>query len=195
MRPSYCRQIESGTLIINYRALRPLRRKFVEAIVSLCLLAASCQSSDLLTDADKQAQIATMYREYAREFPTVRAITATQLQQLQHQGNKPVLVDVRSPEEIAVSYIPGAITKTEFEQNLESYKDKTVIVYCTIGYRSGFYARKLQQRGIEVTNLAGSLLAWSHADGSLTDGRDKTRQVHVFGRQWQLTPESYEAVW
>jgi len=168
-------------------------RKLAVAIM-ICLLIIGCQNT-IVSDADKQAQIETMYRQYARKFPTVKGITASQLQQLQRQGKKPILVDVRAPEEIAVSYIPGAISAAEFEANITDYQDTIAIVYCTIGYRSGLYAQKLQQREIEVFNLEGSILAWSHAGGSLTDGTQATHQVHVFGRQWQLTPASYTAIW
>ena len=170
-------------------------RKFAGVAISLLLLVSGCQTTKI-SDADKQSRIETMYQQYAQEFPSVKEITARQLQQLQRQGQKLVLVDVRSPEEIAISYIPGAITAAEFESNLDRYRSATVIAYCTIGYRSGLYAEKLlQQQGIEVFNLAGSLLAWSHVNGSLTNGREDTRKVHVFGRQWQLTSSAYEPVW
>ncbi|MEO1465267.1 MAG: rhodanese-like domain-containing protein, partial [Cyanobacteria bacterium J06633_1] len=69
------------------------------------------------------------------------------------------------------------------------------IAYCTIGYRSGLYAQKLAQQGIEVLNLEGSLLAWSHVGGELVNATGRTNKVHVFGRQWRLTSEDYEPVW
>ena len=169
-------------------------RKFAVAIISFCLLVAGCQANKV-SDVDKQTRIEAMYRQYAQEFPTVKGITAVELQQLQRQGKKVILVDVRSPSEIAISYIPGAITLAEFERDLAQYQDAIVVAYCTIGYRSGLYAQKLQQQGIEILNLEGSLLAWSHSGGELTDGTKDTRQVHVFGRQWQLTPSSYKSIW
>ena len=44
-----------------------------------------------------------------------------------------VFVDVRSPEERAVSFIPGSITIEEFEKNKAKYIDAKIITYCTIG--------------------------------------------------------------
>jgi len=169
-------------------------KKFAVAAIYIFCLTAGCQTTEI-SDENKQARIETMYRQYAQEFPTVKQITAKQLQQLQRRGQKLVLVDVRTPEEIAVSYIPGAITVAEYENNLARYQDATVIAYCTIGYRSGLYAEKLQQQGIEALNLAGSLLSWSHVGGRLTNGTKDTRKIHVFGRQWQLTSSAYESVW
>ncbi|MEL6929993.1 MAG: rhodanese-like domain-containing protein [Cyanobacteria bacterium J06600_6] len=170
-------------------------KKLAVAIVSLLLLITACQTVEVRSDADKQLQIESLYRRYTKEFPHVKGIAVTELQELLDRRVKIVLVDVRSPAEIAVSYIPEAIDVSEFEANLAQYQDATVIAYCTIGYRSGLYAQKLQQQGIEVLNLEGSLLAWSHVDGKLTNGRTNVRKVHVFGRQWQLTPKTYEAVW
>ena len=79
--------------------------------------------------------------------------------------------------EIAVSRIPGAVTAAEFESNLEQYQDAVAIAYCTIGHRSGLYAQKLQQQGINVFNLEGSLLAWTHAGGELVNAEGTTRYM------------------
>ncbi|MEM8828436.1 MAG: rhodanese-like domain-containing protein [Cyanobacteria bacterium P01_G01_bin.19] len=147
--------------------------------------------------ASKRSQIIAMYREYAREFPQVKGITVQKLQQLQQQNQNIILVDVRSPKEREVSIIPGAITSEEFEANLEQYEDSNAIIvaYCTIGYRSGKYASKLRQQGIEILNLEGSLLAWSYIEGKLVDRNGSTNKVHVFGRQWQLTADDYQPIW
>ncbi len=153
------------------------------------------QTVGVRSDEWKQDRIMAMYRQYATEFPQVEEITVSELQQLQQQGQELILVDVRSPEERAVSFIPGAITTEEFERDLQQYQDSTVIAYCTIGYRSGKYAQKIQQQGVQVLNLEGSLLAWSHIQGRLINAMGVTNKVHVFGRQWQLTSEDYQPVW
>lgn len=149
------------------------------------------------SNAEKRSLITAMYQQYAREFPQVTAITVEQLRSLQQQGQDIVLVDVRSPEERAVSMIPTAITQAEFEQNLAHYINSKAIVvaYCTIGYRSGKYVDQLRKQGINILNLEGSLLAWSHIQGELTNTTGSTDKIHVFGRQWQLTADSYQPVW
>ena len=143
----------------------------------------------------KQQNIEQLYQQYAQEFPSVSGISVAQLQQLQQQGQKLTLVDVRSQHERAVSIIPGAITIEKFEHNLKQYQDTTVVAYCTIGYRSGKYAQKMSQQGIKILNLEGSLLAWSHLKGKLISDRGVTQKIHVFSRRWQLTARDYEAVW
>ena len=143
----------------------------------------------------KQNKIETLYQNYLEEFPLVKTINVRQLQQWQHQGREIVLVDVRSPEEVAVSMIPGAITQQEFETNIENYKNSKIIAYCTIGYRSGKYAESWQERGVEILNLEGSLLAWSHIRGKLVNSKGRTNQVHVFNRRWRLVADNYQPIW
>lgn len=172
-------------------------RKTIIVVITFVLFNTSvgCQITEVRSDAWKQERVMTMYRNFATEFPQVSGITVSELQQLQQQDKELILVDVRSPEERAVSFIPGAITTAEFEQNLEQYRNAQVIAYCTIGYRSGKYAQKMQQQGVEILNLEGSLLAWSHIQGKLINRDGITNKVHIFGRQWQLTSEDYEPVW
>lgn len=142
----------------------------------------------------KQDKIVTMYNEFVAEFPQVPSITVAEFKKLKKQNNL-VVVDVRTEKERMVSVIPGAISKADFERNLDSYKDSAIVVYCTIGYRSGRYAQKLLKQGVNVLNLEGSLLAWSHIDGELVNSSGSTKQVHVFGKRWKLVAEDYQPIW
>ena len=149
------------------------------------------------SEIDKRSLITTMYDKYAAEFPRVEGIKVRDLQQLQQQGKKIILIDVRSRSEREVSIIPSAISSSEFESNIEQYRHSkaTIVAYCTIGYRSGKYAQKFREQGINILNLEGSLLAWSHVRGELVNDAGSTNKVHVFNRQWQLTADNYEPVW
>ena len=168
------------------------------AVIIVLTAVVGCKNAELESAEWKQAKISALYQDYAREFPLVEGINVQKLQQLQ-QGEEIVLVDVRSPVEIAVSMIPGAITKAEFErnfeQNPEQYQNSTIVAYCTIGYRSGQYADLWRAKNLKILNLEGSLLAWSHIKGKLVNSTGTTNKVHVFGRQWQLTADGYQSVW
>ena len=142
----------------------------------------------------KQEKIETLYTKYARKFPEVKDISAEELQQLQEQ-EKVVLVDVRTPQEMKVSLIMGAISQAEFERNRKKYHNNTVVTYCTIGSRSGIYAEKLQEEGFRVFNFKGSILSWSHAGGKLVNDRGITNRIHIYGKKWELAAENYQAVW
>jgi rhodanese-related sulfurtransferase len=105
-----------------------------------------------------------------------------------------VVVDVRSDEEIGVSVIPGAVTKEQFEKNRSEYRGRTVIPYCTVGGRSGAYAKKLAADGVRVLNYKGSILEWVRAGLPLVtlDG-EPTRRVHTYSDRYSI-PAEYEQV-
>ena len=105
-----------------------------------------------------------------------------------------VVVDVRSEKEFDVSVIPGAITKPQFEKDAASYRDKLVICYCTVGWRSGIYAKQMADKGFEVKNYKGSILAWVNAGLPLVtlDGQP-TNRVHTYSDRYQI-PATYEKV-
>jgi len=146
-----------------------------------------------LSDAAKQHKIEAMYAEYKESFPEVEDLSAEEVLRLMGRA-KMVFVDVRKPKEQAVSMLPGAITDREFLQNVESYKDQQVIGYCTISYRSGKLARKLQRKGIRMINLRGGILAWIHAGEQVYKNGKPVKKVHVYGKKWDLAPSDYESI-
>lgn len=148
-----------------------------------------------MSDLEKLERIQSMYEQYRRKFPEVASIDPTQLEELRHGEREIVLVDVREPLEQEVSMIPGAIRSSEFEQRKEEFRGDLVVTYCTAGYRSGLFARKLQEQGWQVMNLAGSLLAYTHSHLPLVDADGPTRRIHVYGPEWNLAARGYESVW
>jgi sodium/bile acid cotransporter 7 len=133
---------------------------------------------------------------------TVKEITAAELLVKSQGGSRQnlIIVDCRDNAEQKVSIIPGAVPKKHFETMLETdseaVKAKEVVAYCTIGYRSGLYAKKLGSKGIAASNLKGSMLAWTHEGGELVDLTGvSTRNVHTYGRRWDLTRSGYTSNW
>ena len=152
-------------------------------------------SSDERSDGDKRQKIEDMYNGYKKQFPDVRDISAQKLMILAAE-RKAVLIDIREPREQQISMLPGAITETEFMNDPATYKDAVKIAYCTISYRSGKFAQKLQKKGIPVYNLRGGILAWVHEGGKVYDQKgEETHRIHVYGRKWNLGPKGYQAVW
>lgn len=79
-----------------------------------------------------------------------------------------VVIDVRTPGEVAEGYIPGTTlfydyNDYNFESNIEKLdKTKGYVVYCRSGGRSSKAAELLQQKGIKkVYNLDGGISNWS----------------------------------
>ena len=158
------------------------------------LLTGLAATTEALTDQEKRREVETMYENYKKDFPDVSDISAEEALALTRQS-MPVFVDVRDPSEQAVSMLPGAITEKEFLKDPAAYRDRTVIGYCTISYRSGKLAEKLQEKGIHMLNLRGGILAWIHAGGKIYRDGKITNKVHVYGKTWNLAPSGYEAVW
>ena len=107
-----------------------------------------------------------------------------------------VMIDVRPEAERAVSVIPGALSIDEFKRNVDSLNDKTLIAYCTAGYRSGVYAKEQKSHGLMIRNLRGGVLSWCEQEQQLLDPEGQpTYRVHVYGKMWNLVSDPYEGVW
>ena len=126
--------------------------------------------------------------------PLVTAVQIRNLQSDEKYQDQFVLVDVRSKAETDISMIPGALTISEFERTEKQHQGKTVIVYCTVGVRSGRYASKLIQEGWDARNYEGSILDWCENKFPLAtyDGK-ATKRVHTFSHRYSVAGE-YVAV-
>lgn len=138
--------------------------------------------------------------------PRVETINTSQLYQLLAEQQKSfttrdsnaktnfVLVDVRSDKEIEVSVIPGAISKTQFEKDMRKHLGKLVIPYCTVGVRSGDYAKQLAKRNVKVVNYKGSILEWVDSGLPLvTLTGQPTNRVHTYSNKYRVS-NKYEQV-
>lgn len=77
-----------------------------------------------------------------------------------------ILLDVRTPEEYARGFIHNALNidynNAQFENNINALdKEKTYLVYCLSGGRSGEAAKLMRAKGFkQVYELSGGILAW-----------------------------------
>lgn len=133
-----------------------------------------------------------------KRFPEVRQLSTGELASWLIDTNrpKPVLLDVRRPEEFAVSHLrsarrvdPGAgpgVLKEILATNVP------VIVYCSVGYRSSELARRLIKAGItNVFNLEGSIFQWANEGRPIVNEYGPTNKVHPYSTRWGalLKPE------
>ena len=158
-------------------------------LVSLVSFVVACYISP-------QISLKSAYSLVKLEFPDLPELSNQSLQTLSREEKRDyVLVDVRTPEERNVSIIAGAIDHEYFERNMASYQNKKIVVYCTIGYRSGFYAAELRQKGLDAYNLSEGILGWTHVDGLLINPQGQaTGEVHVYSRPWDLAVKNAVAV-
>lgn len=113
------------------------------------------------------------------------------------------IFDTRKQEEFLVSHIPGAIQLSPKQDIpswiLERNREETIVLYCSVGYRSENVARKLQQLGFtNVFNLYGSLFDWVEKGYPLEDATgNATLSVHTYNQHWGklLTRPDVDKTW
>jgi adenylyltransferase/sulfurtransferase len=92
------------------------------------------------------------------------AITARDLKARIDRGERPFILDVRNPEEIAICRIEGStvIPLPELPNRLgELDRDTAMVVHCKSGKRSEKAIEILRKAGFtRLTNLDGGILAW-----------------------------------
>ncbi len=148
-----------------------------------------------LPDEEKKRIVYDMYARYREEsFPDVPQMSPHEAMELMQRG-RAVFVDVRTPRERRVSMLAGAVSLQELYADLDNYRDKIIISYCTISYRSAGVTRELAGKGFAAYNLAGGLLAWVLEGGEIHDSSGITRRLHVYGEKWNYPAQGYTAVW
>lgn len=175
------------------------RSTLIRPVVAALVLAllAGCTPRSAAEELDAATRVQQMYAKYkADDFPSVPDMSAVAARALLDSTNA-VLLDVREDRERRVSIIPGAIDRRRFEAMVDSLGERPVIVYCTIGYRSAKATLKLRKKGVNATNIAGGILAWSHAGGEVIDPAtgESTHKLHVYGSRWNLLPPGWEGIW
>jgi rhodanese-related sulfurtransferase len=99
-------------------------------------------------------------------------------------------LDAREFDEYSVSHIPGSryvgYDKFKIETIKDIPRDKKIVVYCSIGYRSEIVATKLKNAGYKnIYNLYGSLFEWANEGHDMADKNGKsTQKVHTFNKKW-----------
>lgn len=142
-------------------------------------------------DLIKKRSILKQFVSYSKKFEHVRSIAPKDIGSIKN----PLFVDARLPKEQKISMLPNAISASEFKKSASDYKDRDIVVYCTIGYRSGLYAKELQERGFSVYNLKGGVLLWSHGHKSFYSNHKSTNKVHVYAKEWDLLHSAYRAIY
>lgn len=164
-----------------------LERPF-PSVAALCLIAVSAVNA-----ADSLAmRVDRLYQAVEADVIAAPSVSAQAVKQAQRAR---IWVDVRSDKERRVSVISGAILLADLPAALKA-KKRDVVVYCTVGYRSGLTVIELQKRGIAARNLRGGILAWLAVDGQIVDQNGKpTYKVHVYGKAWAEVPDGFEAIY
>ncbi len=95
----------------------------------------------------------------------MNSISCSELAARWARGERPVLLDVREPEEHAICQLPGSVLvpMSELPMRLQELDPEVeTIVYCHHGVRSAHVIAHLMGHGFErLVNLRGGIDAWS----------------------------------
>ena len=95
----------------------------------------------------------------------MKEITVQELKEMMDKGEDFQLIDVRRKDEYDFANLGGELIVLDtVPQNVEKFsKDKTVVVHCRSGARSGNAIQFLEQNHgyTNLVNLKGGILAWS----------------------------------
>ena len=92
-------------------------------------------------------------------------ITVTDLAARLKNGDAPIVIDVREPDEYTFARIDGAVLKPlgdimDWSQELD--REQEYVMQCHTGQRSAYATMILRQMGFkQVRNLIGGIDAWS----------------------------------
>lgn len=131
---------------------------------------------------------------------TIPFIGVKELNEIKHEVT---IFDARELEEYRISHIEGAkyIGYKQFDpKSLEGVdKEKKIVLYCSIGYRSEKIGEKLKKLGYNnVYNLYGSIFEWANQSYPLMDSNDKrTFKLHTYNANWSkwVNNKRIEKVW
>ncbi len=134
----------------------------MKRIIYLLFLALAVQSCSPKTQDNGSTSEATDSQS------TIENLDAATFKAKVESGNG-IILDVRTPGEVAQGYIANAVIIDIYDQNFIAElnklpKDKEVYVYCASGVRSVQAAEILQQNGFtHIFNLGDGLMDWQRS--------------------------------
>ena len=169
-----------------------MRRLGAALFLPALLLAVACSrdagnSADAAPDSPAWETALRLVRE---DFPRVPHMTTSRLAALLgKERSSIVLLDARSLEEYEVSHLKGAVNTESIRAALdvlaEFEPELTVVVYCSVGYRSSELADRLLEHGRDsVFNLEGSIFRWANEGRPVYRADERVNEVHSYDDRW-----------
>lgn len=153
----------------------------------------------------KEPMLVNIHREIEADFESVEHIAADEYLRL--DAEQVVVFDVRESDEFAVSHLANAVRVNpdisaenfaqQFDNNLAG---KTVVFYCSVGWRSSDLAERvdsvLKQQGVVASfNLTGGLFQWHNEDRPLmSTAGSTTNAIHPYDAFWGRAIDDQSAI-
>ena len=164
------------------------RRQHFSTVVFLFILSFFLQST---VCAKKPTDWSSVKKSIKKDFPDVENITTQELSDLLSTPDTivPIIIDARESEEYAVSHLQNALHADTKEKAVEVLKDVNkdtlIVVYCSVGYRSGSLVKQLIDIGFNnIYNLKGSIFKWANENRPVFKGDKQVKSVHPYDKEW-----------
>ncbi len=108
--------------------------------------------------------------------PVINQLEPAEVNTMAGQSPRPILLDVRTPQEYKQGHIKGAelIPLDQLAQQLKRIsKEREIICICQSGSRSISAARHLISQGYTASNMRGGISRWARAGLPLKTGMGK----------------------
>ncbi|MBK6578917.1 MAG: rhodanese-like domain-containing protein [Sandaracinaceae bacterium] len=153
----------------------------VAVLSGLSLVAVSAAHHD-------RAGLAAVRSAVDARYPGVQWVSAESLTRWLASSAPPQLLDSRARAEFDVSHLAGAVWMDPEHPDwsvVDSNPARRVVVYCSVGWRSGDIAQQLRARGrANVFNLEQGLFGWANAGLPMVRGDSAATQVHPYDAVW-----------
>ena len=148
-------------IFYHNRKLLIMKKYLILIVLAISVsVAFSCNS----TSTNAEAESAEL-----QEALITKNVSATDFQALINSKTNAIILDVRTPKEVAQGIIKNAEKIDFYDENFKAEldkldKSKPVLIYCRSGRRSGIAMSTMRELGFsEVYNLQGGIIEWSEA--------------------------------
>ena len=103
----------------------------------------------------------------------VSSIDAIELNDRLENGKRPIVIDVRQPDEYRGGHIAGAklIPLNALNSRMKELpQSREIVCVCASGNRSGSATRMLVKAGFNAANMKGGMLSWRRASFPVKKG-------------------------
>lgn len=176
-------------MALHQSQVKAWKRRPSWLLAALWLLALpACSQDKAVTGNRPVSNYDRMLRAlYSESVPLVQPaqLAAT----LRKAPNQVLLLDTRTPAEYQVSHLQGArfVDFETFEKQdfKDLPRDKPVVVYCSVGYRSERVGERLKALGFKnVRNLYGGIFQWMNEGRPVLNAQGPTQNIHPYSALW-----------
>ncbi len=149
----------------------------------------SARRASRLSDREDEALALCMHHSSPFGVPVA---SYEDVADLRRRGNRVYLIDVRSQAERDISMEKTAVSSESFEAlrlDPRNADDVVLVPYCTIGHRSGVYAKQLIEKGWDRSRVFNGMgvVPFSYDGLELKEPSGAaTYSLHVYGEAWNL---------